>query len=252
MPPSMPPALLDSGKIRQTAPSPSRGFGAPLRGRDRRRWGRGRPSRRGYRQRQSHPDADTLDRLAAQNSLRDAGVQFLVPVHGVAKARGNPQRYHLVDAPDRVALGFRAVHQLLHADLVGVSRHPELACVRALANLVVAQVGSVHCDPAEVHHMAVDRDSKLRQQRLADRTDCHARRRLACAGALQHIAGVTMPELQCAAQIDMARTRAGDNLPVVKRPRLRRHLVHPHLVVAVLDHQRHGRPQRVPCAPPTG
>src|SRR5438067_2123288 len=121
-------------------------------------------------------------------------------------------------------------------------RAADLGALRAARELVPGDAELTDARAADLGDVAQDRDAELRQQALGHAGHGHARGRLAGAGALQHVADVTMAVLHGAGEIGMSGPRPRHFL--LRRARLGHRDTHrrlPVLPVAVGDAQRDRR-----------
>ena len=180
--------------------------------------------------------------MDAHQPLGDPSVQLPVPLDVTAEADGRPGGDDLENAARGVFGRLGSVDSIHHGSLclgVGAAHR---RCLHAFPVDGVGNVGRHIADRADV---GVDGDAELLKEAPGHATGGDAGRRLAGAGALQHVANVGMVILDRAGEVGVAGPQARD---------WRHRLVHrfdahgdaPVLPVAVLDPQRDGAAEGEP------
>ena len=148
--------------------------------------------------------------------------------------------------PTRVAVLLRAVDLRDHGSAAAVASAQRTGLSSTPASASQGSAASPGGRVADADHVAADLGPGLAQQRLGERPGGDARRRLAGARALEHVAQVGGPVLERAGEVRVPRPRVAQPSALARRVglRLRRHHVLPVLVVAVADQQRHRAAQR--------
>ena len=200
-PPSRPPALLvgrtgaaasGPGRISSCTrePGPDRHFG-------------------------SDADADRLDGVDAHDRLAEASVELAIPLHVRAEARRHAGRDDLERAAERVAGFARRVDRGHHPLLDVARRRSGAAHLREPPALRRRRPSgsSRSIDVANRRHMAGDADAEAAQQLARQAAGGDARRRLARAGALEHVADVVVAVLDGAGEVGVARAGAASRPP---------------------------------------
>ena len=186
------------------------------------------------------PELDSLDRVDGEDRLGQAPVQLAVPVHVAAKSERHAAGDDAEGAAECVAGLSHLVDVRDHAPGgvgVGAAHWRSLDLLDGHSVRVAAVEADV--DRADRLREAQDLDPEVSQQLAGHAARGHARRRLACRGALQDVADVGVTVLQGAGQVRVTRPQPGHRL------RLdaffgRGHLRRPVGVVLVLEHQGHG------------
>src|SRR5581483_6024677 len=150
-------------------------------------------------------DLDALHRLDAHERLREEPVDLAVPVDVRPETGRHAVAEHLHHATERVTDLRGRLHRGHHLVLGLRVEAPHGRVVDAL-EVVRRRAGLARCaHRAELDHVAEDRRAELREQGLRERTGRDARRGLARARALEHVARVVEPVLLHADEIRMAR-----------------------------------------------
>ena len=167
-----------------------------------------------------------------------------------SKPDGNSETEHLDDAAERVAVLRSGLdlgdHRLAR---IGVET-PDLVLVDAV-ELIRRRTGRTGGHPrcAHLDDVGDDLDPEVRQQHLGDRTRGDASCGLAGAGSFEDVSSVGEAVLLHAGEIRVAGTHLGERR--LRRSGSRAHLLVPLVAaepLAVLDLDRHGRPERAAVA----
>ena len=198
----------------------------------------------------SDADADALDRRNRHHRLRKAAVELAIPVHVAAEADRQAARDHLEGAAGGVAGVAAAIDLRNHADFrveVGAAQRRVGADVARRFERDAQR--RVEADAVDAIHVAHDLDVERSEQLPGDGACRDARRGLARARALEHIANVGAVVLDGARQIGVPGTRPRHDRPdrsggACRRLILGMHRLLPVLPVLVADQQRDRRAQR--------
>ena len=153
-----------------------------------------------------------------------------------AQAHRQAPEAHFQDAAQGVAGAFRRVDAFAHLRrrvLVGGSQVALLDGVQ-----VVPVEAFLRLDAAQRDHVVRTLHAEFAQQLERHAADRHPRRRLAGAGALQHVAQILVAVFDAAAQVGVTGPGVGQRLLARLPARFRRHDLGPVTVVLVDDHQR--------------
>ena len=150
-----------------------------------------------------------LHRLNGHHRPSQPPIELLVPLSHRAEPRRDAARHHFKDAAHRVFGLERPIHFLLHARLSGRVHAIENDLFFIAERQDFFKWNRVALKPrrADRQRVAGHLDLELAQENFRQRARRHARRRLASARALQHIAGVAEIIFQAARQVGMAGTR---------------------------------------------
>ena len=150
---------------------------------------------------------DALHRLDAHERLREPAVDAAVPVHVRPEPWRDAVPEHLEHPAERVS-GLRRV--LDRRDHPGFGLGVEAAHRRLVDGVEIGGLGPPirRCaHRAEGDHVAQDLHAEPRQQLLRERAGRDARRGLARAGSLEHVAGVVEAVLLHAHEVGVSRPR---------------------------------------------
>ncbi len=190
---------------------------------------------------------DRLHRLQRHHRRGQQCIQPLIPLHVAAKAGWNIVRHHLENSAHRIARAQNLIDFSLHALLgigIGASQqHFVLAC--QWLDLLPRDFPIRDRNRANRDYMTQNFHAQLPQQQLGERAYCHPRRRFSSRGALQHIARFREIVLQSSGKIGMARSRRRHALVFLRITRLHRQRLFPILPVAILEHHRDRRADRL-------
>ena len=194
-------------------------------------------------------DLDALDRLQAQQRMREASVELAIPLHVAAEADRQSGRDHLDDAAERVA-GFLARVDFGDDRALGLRvGHPHLRFLGDAPQFVDRKIlGRFRFGRADADAVSEHRDAERREQLLGQRADRDARGGLARRRAFEHVADVLEVVLQHAGEVGMTGARARDDGRLAAIGGIGRHPLLPILVVAILDDEGDRAAHRAPEA----
>ncbi len=185
-----------------------------------------------------------LQRHYRRGQLR---IQSLVPLHVAAKTGRNIAGHDLENSPHRIARAENVIDFFLHALLgLGIgARQEHLVLARQGLDLLPWDFALRNRNRTNRNHVTQNFNAQVAQQQFCERADRNPRRRFPGRGALQNIARLRKIVLQSSRQIGMAGARRRHPLVFLRIARLHRQRFFPILPVAILEHHRDRRTDRL-------
>ncbi len=164
----------------------------------------------GRGRRDSRPEFDTLYGLNGHHGLRQARIEFFVPLCVRAEAGGDVVRHNFKNPSHCISGAVHDVHFIFHFRFrLGVHAAQRRIQILADGLNLRPRSGARQTRLADGDHVTENFTFKLAEEKFGNRAGCHARGRLPRRRALQNISRIVEIEFHRAGQIRVARARRG-------------------------------------------